>query len=133
MRRLLRILAWMFGGFVVLIAGCVAHANYRIAKDETMPFDAHAPGRYFDVRGHRLHVRTIGDVQAASASPPLMLVHGFILAADYEPFDGTLLRAGADAWQFIFLPFAHLSFIIGLVWVYVRTPIGGSAADKPGR
>jgi ABC-type sugar transport system permease subunit len=59
-----------------------------------------------------------------------VLVHGFILAADYEPFDGTLLRAGADAWQFIFLPFAHLSFIIGLMWVYTRTPFNGSSVRQ---
>jgi ABC-type sugar transport system permease subunit len=55
-----------------------------------------------------------------------VLVHGFILAADYEPYDGTLLRSGADAWQFIFLPFAHLSFICGMMWVYTHTPPTGS-------
>jgi hypothetical protein len=59
-----------------------------------------------------------------------VLVHGFILAADYEPYDGTLLRAGADAWQFIFLPVAHLSFICGLIWVYTRISLKGSAARQ---
>lgn len=59
-----------------------------------------------------------------------VLVHGFILAADYEPFDGTLLRAGADAWQFVFLPVAHLSFVCGLMWVYTHTPLKGSAARQ---
>ena len=55
-----------------------------------------------------------------------VVIHGFILAADYEPYDGTLLRSGADAWQFIFLPVAHLAFICGLVWVYTHVPLAGS-------
>ena len=59
-----------------------------------------------------------------------VVVHGFILAADYGPYDGTLLRSGADAWQFIFLPVAHLSFICGLMWVYTHTRIEGSAARQ---
>ena len=54
-----------------------------------------------------------------------VLIHGFVLAADYEPFDGTLLRSGADAWQFIFLPVAHLAFICGLVWVYAHAQLTG--------
>jgi hypothetical protein len=55
-----------------------------------------------------------------------VLIHGFILAADYEPFDGTLLRSGADAWQFIFLPVAHHAFNCGLVWVYAHAQLRGS-------
>ena len=55
-----------------------------------------------------------------------VLIHGFVLAADYEPFDGTLLRSGADAWQFIFLPVAHLAFICGLMWVYTHAQLRGS-------
>jgi hypothetical protein len=50
-----------------------------------------------------------------------VIVHGFLLASDYEPFEGTLLRANADGvpdWQFIFLPVRHLSFTIGLVWLF---------------
>ena len=50
-----------------------------------------------------------------------VVVHGFVLANDYAPFEGTLLRAaGGDtpAWQFIFLPVCHLSFTIGLVWLF---------------
>ena len=57
-------------------------------------------------------------------------VHGFILAADYGPYDGTLLRSGAENWQFIFLPVAHLSFICGLMWVYTHAPMKGSAARQ---
>lgn len=59
-----------------------------------------------------------------------VLIHGFVLAADYEPFDGTLLRAGAEAWQFIFLPVAHLAFICGLVWVYRHAQLPGSRARQ---
>jgi hypothetical protein len=51
-----------------------------------------------------------------------ILIHGFILAADYAPFYGTLLRpmTGSPGWQALLLPVAHLSFIIALVWVYGR-------------
>lgn len=57
-------------------------------------------------------------------------IHGFILDADYGPYYGTLLRSGDEAWQFIFLPVAHLSFIIGLMWVYTHAPMKGSAARQ---
>jgi hypothetical protein len=58
------------------------------------------------------------------------LIHGFILAADYAPYEGTLLRGGADAWQSVFLPVAHLSFIVGLMWVYTHAPMKGSTARQ---
>jgi hypothetical protein len=55
------------------------------------------------------------------------LVHGFLLAADYAPYYGTLLRGGADpAWQFALLPLAHLAWVVGLVWVYLHTTFEGS-------
>src|SRR5262249_5313107 len=45
-----------------------------------------------------------------------VLIHGFVLAPDYEPYYGTLLRGGeSPAWQFAFLPLAHLSFVGALV------------------
>jgi len=49
-----------------------------------------------------------------------IVIHGFVLAADYAPFYGTLLRpmTGSPGWQGLLLPVAHLSFVIGLVWVY---------------
>jgi hypothetical protein len=52
-----------------------------------------------------------------------VIVHGFLLAADYAPYYGTLLRGtgttdGQPAWQFVFLPVVHLSFTIGLVWLF---------------
>jgi len=55
------------------------------------------------------------------------IVHGYLLAADYAPYYGTLLRGGADpAWQFAFLPLAHLAWVGGLVWVYLRVTLTGS-------
>ena len=53
-----------------------------------------------------------------------------LFRSDYGPYYGTLLRSGDSAWQFIFLPVAHLSFIIGLMWVYTHAPIKGSAARQ---
>jgi hypothetical protein len=60
-----------------------------------------------------------------------VLIHGFVLAADYAPYYGSLLRGGDEpAWQFIFLPVAHLSFVISLVWVYGRLPLAGGLARR---
>ena len=57
-------------------------------------------------------------------------VHGFILAGDYAPFYGTLLRSmdGGGRWQMLLLPVSHLSFIAALVWVYARLRLEGSQA-----
>jgi hypothetical protein len=52
-------------------------------------------------------------------------LHGFILASDYRPFYGRLLRdaGGQDAaWPFLFLPVVHLCSTIGLVWLCVKVP-----------
>jgi hypothetical protein len=55
------------------------------------------------------------------------VIHGYVLAADYAPYYGTLLRGGeAPAWQFAFLPVAHAAWVGGLVWVYVRVTFAGS-------
>lgn len=62
-----------------------------------------------------------------------VVIHGVILSADYEPFEGTLLRAagsGTPPWQMIFLPLVHLSLIAPLVWVYGRLGLGGSTAVR---
>jgi hypothetical protein len=50
------------------------------------------------------------------------VIHGFVLAADYQPYEGTLLRRGAGdpPWQMLFLPVAHLSFISVLGWMAMR-------------
>jgi hypothetical protein len=59
-------------------------------------------------------------------------IHGFILASDYAPFYGVLLRPmsteGSPA--MLLLPLSHLSFIIGLVWVYGRLALDGSALSR---
>jgi hypothetical protein len=56
-------------------------------------------------------------------------VHGFILAHDYAPFYGTLLRSQDQvSWQAILLPLSHLSFISALVWIAARIRLHGSPA-----
>ena len=59
-------------------------------------------------------------------------IHGFILAADYEPYRGTLLRdfQGGPGWQALLLPVAHLCFISGLVWIYGRLSLDGSLTAR---
>jgi pimeloyl-ACP methyl ester carboxylesterase len=79
MRKLVRILGWTVGLLGLAIAGCVAHANYRIAHDEVLAIDAQAPGRFVTVQGHRLHVRIMGDLSDPHGKLPLLLIHGFAL------------------------------------------------------
>jgi hypothetical protein len=57
-----------------------------------------------------------------------IVIHGFILAADYAPFYGTLLRdqTGDPVWQALLLPVSHLCLISGLVWIYSRLSLDGS-------
>jgi hypothetical protein len=52
-------------------------------------------------------------------------IHGFVLAADYDSYEGTLLRSGV-AWQMLFLPLAHLSFVAALAWVATRLRLDGT-------
>ena len=67
----------------------------------------------------RWRVALAGLVVFVLANVGAVIVHGFVLAADYEPYEGTLLRRGTEpAWQFIFLPVVHLSFTIGLIWLF---------------
>ncbi len=56
------------------------------------------------------------------------VIHGYILAPDYAPFYGRLLRdfQGGPGWQALLLPVAHLCFISGLVWIYGRLSLEGS-------
>ena len=73
--------------------------------------------------------RSIATIAAAFLVSNILatVIHGFVLAGDYEPFEGTLLRTGyPPSWQMLFLPVAHLCFISALVWVYARVPFGGS-------
>jgi len=54
------------------------------------------------------------------------LLHGLVLAKDYAPYYGTLLRGqNGAAWQMLFLPVAHLSFTIAFVWAYSRMNLKG--------
>lgn len=57
-----------------------------------------------------------------------VVIHGVILRADYEPFEGTLLRAsgaGTPPWQMLLLPVVHLCLIVPLVWAYGRVRLEG--------
>jgi hypothetical protein len=59
-----------------------------------------------------------------------VIVHGVILSADYEPFEGSLLRAaGGDQppWQMVFLPVAHLVYVSTMVWLYAPPTCRGFA------
>lgn len=53
-----------------------------------------------------------------------IVMHGFILGADYRPFYGTLLRPmdapDAPKWIAAFLPLAHLAMAIAFVALFVR-------------
>jgi hypothetical protein len=57
-------------------------------------------------------------------------IHGFILARDYAPLYGTLLRnfQGGPGWRALLLPVSHLGVISVLVWIYGRLPLEGSQA-----
>ena len=56
-------------------------------------------------------------------------VHGFILAGDYAPYYGKLLRPMEQAaWQMLLLPVSHLSFVSALVWIFSRMELDGSPA-----
>lgn len=59
-------------------------------------------------------------------------VHGVILAEDYAPFYGTLLRPMPvqAEWRMLLLPLAHLCFVAALVWVYGRLRLQGSAVAR---
>jgi hypothetical protein len=56
-----------------------------------------------------------------------IVVHGFVLAADYQPFYGTLLRPleGAVSWHVALLPVVHLVVAVGVVWL--ATLLGGAS------
>jgi 2-hydroxy-6-oxonona-2,4-dienedioate hydrolase len=79
-RKLLKMAGWTCGIILTLIVALLGYGNYRASKDEVNSFDAAAPGRYFTVQGHRLHVRTFGDPTADPTGAPLMLLHGFLLS-----------------------------------------------------
>jgi hypothetical protein len=79
--------------------------------------------------------RAIVTTLAAFLVAQLMavLIHGFILGADYQPYEGTLLRAvggGTPPWQMLFLPAVHLCLIVPLVWVYGRLSLEGTTLAR---
>jgi len=70
-----------------------------------------------------------GVVAFVVAQVLAVLIHGLILSADYQPYEGTLLRSGTGTeapWQMLFLPVVHLSVVASMVWLYGRLRIGGS-------
>lgn len=79
MRKFLKITGWTFGIILVLLAVLVAHANWRMGRQEVLTIDATATGRLLKLGGHTLHARTIGDI-SDPAAPPLLLVHGFAIS-----------------------------------------------------
>ena len=72
--------------------------------------------------------RMAGTIAAAFLVDQILqaLLHGFVLANDYAPYYGTLLRGqNGPGWQMLFLPVAHLSFTIAFVWMYSRMNLRG--------
>ena len=61
-----------------------------------------------------------------------VVVHGVILAADYAPFYGTLLRpmSAQAEWRMLLLPIAHVCFVMALVWLSGRIQLEGSATVR---
>ncbi len=57
-----------------------------------------------------------------------IVIHGFILRADYAPYYGTLLRPmnGEPSGPAALLPLAHLTFVVAYVWLYTRIALPGS-------
>lgn len=72
--------------------------------------------------------RMAGTIAAAFVVDQVLqaVLHGFVLAKDYAPYYGTLLRGqSGPGWQMLFLPVAHLAFTIAFVWVYSRLSLQG--------
>lgn len=83
-------------------------------------------------RGKRMSkLRMLTAVGAAFIVSQILavLIHGFVLAADYAPYEGTLLRSEVAS-QMLLLPVAHLSFIATLVWVATRVRLDGTPVAR---
>jgi hypothetical protein len=61
-----------------------------------------------------------------------ILIHGFILAGDYGPFYGTLLRPmeGSPGWQALLIPVSHLMVAAGIVWIGARLDRDGNRTAR---
>jgi len=85
-------------------------------------------------RGRMTGTRFAGTCAVAFVVSQILeiAVHGFVLAGDYAPFYGTLLRRmqGGGAWQGLLLPVAHFSYVIALVWVYDQIMEDGPRARQ---
>jgi pimeloyl-ACP methyl ester carboxylesterase len=62
---------------IIALAGFIADANIRIAREETGTPSAGAPGRFIMVGEHTLHAATVGDITADASGAPLVLLHGY--------------------------------------------------------
>jgi hypothetical protein len=76
-------------------------------------------------------VRVLAAVGAAFVVSNILAVvfHGYVLAADYDRYEGTLLRSEVAA-QMLLLPVAHLSFIGALAWVATRVRLDGTPVAR---
>jgi hypothetical protein len=76
-------------------------------------------------------LRVLAAVGAAFVVSQILavVVHGFVLAADYAPYEGTLLRSEVAS-QMLLLPVAHLSFIAALAWVATRVRLDGTPVAR---
>lgn len=80
---------------------------------------------------NRMRVFLAGLAALFVAELLAIAIHGFVLAADYAPYYGTLLRAGdSPSWQTLFLTVAHGAYIGGLVWICLHLPFAGSRAMR---
>ena len=77
------------------------------------------------------NLRVLAAVGAAFVVSQILavVIHGFVLAADYAPYEGTLLRSEVAS-QMLLLPVAHLSFIAALAWVAARVRLDGTPVAR---
>ena len=77
------------------------------------------------------NLRVLAAVGAAFVVSQILavVIHGFVLAADYAPYEGTLLRSEVAS-QMLLLPVAHLSFIAALIWVATRARLDGTPVAR---
>jgi pimeloyl-ACP methyl ester carboxylesterase len=78
MTLFMRITLAVLAVLTIATTGFVVDANIRIDREEILPADEAAPGRFLMVGEHRLHVATVGNPEADPTGAPLLLIHGFI-------------------------------------------------------